>query len=70
MEPSVLWSLTELERLVAERGAQFPDRTEEWLAYLGSLRDVADAEGRLPRSLDPLLDDVFAPFIGEISSGS
>jgi hypothetical protein len=62
--PSAFWTLAELERLVAEHAVEFPERVEEWRAYLSSLPDVADPAGRLPSSLDPLLDEVFAPFGG------
>ena len=52
-------TLARLERLVAERGNEFPDRVEEWRSYLFFLRDHATPEGRLPPSFDALVVDVF-----------
>jgi capsular polysaccharide biosynthesis protein len=53
------WTLPRLERLVAERGDEFPDRVEEWRAYLFFLRDHATPEGRLAPSFDALVAEVF-----------
>jgi chromosome segregation ATPase len=55
------WTLEALHRLVAEHGSANPIRVEEWRAYLRYLHDFADVDGRLPRSFDRLIDDVFAP---------
>jgi hypothetical protein len=55
------WTLEALHRLVAEHGTANPIRAEEWRAYLRYLHDFADVDGRLPRSFDHLIDDVFAP---------
>lgn len=57
------WSLAEIERAVAQRGGEFPDRIEEWQFYLQSLREHADPSGRLPVSVDWLLRDVFGPLL-------
>jgi capsular polysaccharide biosynthesis protein len=54
-----VWSLPRLERLVEERAADFPDRVDEWRAYLFYLRDHATPEGQLPPSFDALVDEVF-----------
>ncbi len=56
-------TLRELERVVEERSATRPDRAEEWTAYLFFLRDHADVDGRLPRTLDPLVDEVFGELL-------
>jgi hypothetical protein len=53
------WNLTELERLVRDYGAEFPDRLEEWEIYLDSIREYAGADGQLPASLDWLVWDTF-----------
>ena len=58
---SALWNLHVLDRVVSERGSEFPMFAEEWSAYLIALREVADNAGALPRSLHPLLNEVFAP---------
>jgi hypothetical protein len=61
--PAAAIGLTDLERLVAERGHQFPDRLEEWNSYLFFLRDHADVDGSLPASFADLIGDVFAPLL-------
>lgn len=53
------WNVLTLERLVAERGDEFPDRVEEWRSYLFFLRDHATPEGTLPPSFDALVDETF-----------
>jgi capsular polysaccharide biosynthesis protein len=57
--PAGAWNVVALERLVAERGSEFPDRIEEWQAYLFFLREHASLEGALPPSFDALVDDTF-----------
>jgi capsular polysaccharide biosynthesis protein len=57
------WTLSELEALVRDRPAT-PDQQEEWANYLFFLRAHADADGRLPRSFDSLVSEVFDPPIG------
>jgi hypothetical protein len=57
------WNLEDLQRLVdAETGAA-PEQMEEWRTYLFFLREHATHEGALPRSLDPLISDVFAELV-------
>ena len=58
------WNLVALERLVAERGVEFPDRIEEWQAYLFHLRRHASMEGELPSSFDALVDETFRELVG------
>jgi hypothetical protein len=53
------WNVHTLERLVADRGDDFPDRVEEWRAYLFFLREHASSEGVLPPSFDALVDETF-----------
>jgi hypothetical protein len=57
--PAGAWNLVTLERLVAERGSEFPDRVEQWQAYLFFLREHASLEGVLPPSFDALVDETF-----------
>ncbi|MEP7334378.1 MAG: hypothetical protein ABI717_01230 [Actinomycetota bacterium] len=57
--PAGAWNVVALERLVAERGAEFPERVEEWKAYLFFLREHASPEGALPASFDALVDETF-----------
>ncbi len=53
------WNLGELERLVREHAAEFPDRAQEWEIYLDSMREHAGPDGQLPASLDWLVWDTF-----------
>ena len=55
------WTIQRLEQLIRDRGAEFPDRQEEWQSYLFYLREFADVSGRLPRNFDALLEEVFEP---------
>jgi O-antigen ligase len=57
-------NLVALEQLVTARGAQFPDRVEEWGYYLVYLREYADLNGQLPSSFDGLVGDVFGDLLG------
>jgi capsular polysaccharide biosynthesis protein len=56
-------NLGTLERLVDEHGAAFPDRLDEWQAYLFYFRGHATNEGFLPPSFDPLVDEVFGDLL-------
>jgi hypothetical protein len=58
------WSLHALEDVVRQRGSADPARYEEWMTYLFFLREHATADGSLPRSFDPLVNEVFAPLVG------
>jgi hypothetical protein len=57
------WTLDDLERLVRDRGPDFPELTAEWDAYLFYLRDYSGADGRLPENFRPLVEDVFAQLL-------
>jgi capsular polysaccharide biosynthesis protein len=57
------WNLTELERLVEERGREFPERMDEWASYLFFLRDYAEPDGSVPASFDWLIEDEFAELV-------
>jgi capsular polysaccharide biosynthesis protein len=57
------WNLTELERLVEERGREFPERIDEWASYLFFLRDYAEPDGSVPASFDWLIEDEFAELV-------
>jgi chromosome segregation ATPase len=54
-----VWTLQRLAQFVDEHPDAGPTQVEEWRAYLRSLHDFADVDGRLPSSFDRLLDDVF-----------
>lgn len=57
------WTLDDLERLVRDRGPDFPERAAEWDAYLFYLRDYSEADGRLPENFRPLVEDVFGQLL-------
>lgn len=59
------FTLPELERLVESRGRDFPERREEWVAYVFSLREHADADGKLPRTFDYLVEEVFGEALAQ-----
>jgi capsular polysaccharide biosynthesis protein len=62
------WNVVALERLVAERGDEFPDRVEEWRSYVFFLREHASPEGVLPVSFDALVEETFRELVQEGSS--
>jgi capsular polysaccharide biosynthesis protein len=65
-EPAAIggaYNLSVLERLVAERGREFPDRLHEWESTVFFLRDYAESNGALPDSFDWLVQDTFAPLL-------
>ncbi len=52
-----------LERLVAGRVAEFPDKRDEWISYLYFLREYAEPDGTIPSSFDWLIQDTFAELV-------
>ncbi len=63
------YDLFALASLVDERAPEFPDRLDEWQAYLFHLREFADVTGVLPSSFDGLVAGVFADLF-ESSAGA
>jgi hypothetical protein len=61
------WNLGALRRLVEKRLPEYPQRTEEWRAYLDIL-DGHQTDGLLPPALDGLVTEVFAPILGAPSA--
>jgi hypothetical protein len=57
------WTLGDVERLLERHGSAFPERLDELGFYLASFRDVAGAQGRLPRGVQVVVEDVFAELI-------
>jgi hypothetical protein len=58
------WNLNEIQTAVdAHIGSVTPDEADSWRAYLYFIREHASADGTLPRSLDPLIADVFAEIL-------
>lgn len=57
------WNVLALDRLVEQRGREFPERVEEWTSYLYSLRAYAAPDGSLPSSFDSLIEETFRDLI-------
>ena len=57
------WNLLVLERLVNDRGGEFPDKRDEWVSYLYFLREYAEPDGTVPSSFDWLIQDTFAELV-------
>ncbi len=57
------WNLFSLQRLVDERGGEYPERIEEWSSYLYFLREYAKPDGSVPASFDWLIEDTFADLV-------
>jgi len=53
------WNLYGLQRAVDAYASATPEQAENWETYLYFLREHASSDGSLPRSLDPLITDVF-----------
>jgi hypothetical protein len=58
------YSIVALQRLVDERGSEFPDRVEEWTAYLFFLREYAGPDGAVPAGFDWLVEETFGELVG------
>jgi hypothetical protein len=56
------WSFSALKRLVEKRLPDFPERADEWRAYL-DLLGGHQVDGLLPPAFDGLVNDVFAPIL-------
>lgn len=61
--PAGNWNLEDLQRLVDAETTATPEQAEEWRTYLFFLRGHAAHDGALPRTLDPLISDVFAELV-------
>jgi capsular polysaccharide biosynthesis protein len=57
------WNLMVLERLVNDRGEEFPDRRDEWTSYLYFLREYAAPDGTVPSSFDGLIQETFSELV-------
>jgi hypothetical protein len=57
------WNLMVLERLVNDRGEEFPHRREEWSSYLYFLREYAEPDGTVPSSFDWLIQETFSELV-------
>ena len=61
--PPRRWSIPRLERLVGERGHEFPERVDEWRWQLRYLRFHASADGSLPREFDGFVESAFSGLV-------
>ena len=57
------WNLNELQAAVDAYVDATPEQAEAWRTYLFFVREHASPDGTLPRSLDPLIADVFADIV-------
>ncbi|HEX9378922.1 MAG TPA: hypothetical protein VF872_04970 [Gaiellaceae bacterium] len=57
------WNLDELQTAVDAYPDPTPEQAETWRTYLYFVREHASPDGTLPRSLDPLIADVFAEIV-------
>jgi hypothetical protein len=57
------WNLNELQAAVDAYADPTPQQAENWRTYLFFVRQHASPDGTLPRSLDPLIADVFADIV-------
>jgi capsular polysaccharide biosynthesis protein len=57
------WNLLVLERLVNDRGSDFPNKRDEWISYLYFLREYAEPDGTVPSSFDWLIQDTFSELV-------
>jgi capsular polysaccharide biosynthesis protein len=62
-EQTGAWNLMVLERLVNDRGEEFPDRRDEWTSYLYFLREYAEPDGTVPSSFDWLIQETFSELV-------
>jgi hypothetical protein len=62
VEVSEGWRVDELERLVEANAAAYPERVDEWRAYVEFLRAHA-VDGVLPPGFDALVEEEFAPLL-------
>jgi uncharacterized protein involved in exopolysaccharide biosynthesis len=62
-EATGMWNLTVLERLVDDRGDEFPEKRAEWAFTLYFLREYAEPDGTVPARFDGLIQDAFAELV-------
>lgn len=53
------FNLDAIEHAIDERAADFPERADEWRAYIVFLRDFVHADGNLPSTFNSLVREVF-----------
>jgi hypothetical protein len=63
------WNLSELQRAVEAYADATPEQAENWRTYLYFVREHASSDGTLPRSLDPLISDIFGEALGRSAGG-
>jgi hypothetical protein len=58
-----VWDVDALARLVELCAPEFPERVDEWRAYVAELERSKNPDGSLPGRLDPLIWDVFGAIL-------
>jgi len=64
------WNLNELQKAVEAHTDATPEQAESWRTYLYFVREHASPDGTLPRSLDPLVADIFGEALERLARGS
>ena len=64
------WNLHDLQRAVDAQTDATPEQVENRRTYLYFLREHASVDGSLPRSLDPLIADIFGEALARLSGDS
>jgi len=64
------WNLNELQRAVDAYVDATPEQAENWRTYLYFIREHASPDGTLPRSLDPLVSEIFGEVLDRSAGGS
>jgi hypothetical protein len=57
------FNLEALEHALDERAAEFPERADEWRAYMIFLREFVHADGNLPSTFNSLVREVFGELL-------
>jgi transcriptional regulator with XRE-family HTH domain len=59
------FNLDALEHRLDERAGDFPERVDEWRAYIVFLREFVHADGELPGTFNALVRDVFGELLAD-----
>lgn len=59
------FNLDALEHTLNEQAGDFPERVDEWRAYVVFLREFVQADGELPGTFNPLVREVFRELLAK-----
>jgi transcriptional regulator with XRE-family HTH domain len=63
--PESGFNLDALERTLDERALEFPEREDEWRAYIVFIREFALPDGTIPTSFNSLVREIFRELLAE-----